>query len=573
MEALAFSFAREMQAERDGGDPDGLRDYQRTCVTAVRRELESVRATLAVLATGMGKTQIGGTVVKHWPGRVLWLAHRDELIRQAAERIQLMAGEQPSIDMAAEYSWGSRIVVGSVQTLQRKRLERHPPDRFSLIVIDEAHHAPSRSYRNILEHFAGAKVFGITATADRLDGVAQANVFDSIAFRKDIDEGIAEGYLVPIVPEKVDVKSIDLSKIKTIGGDLSEGEVEKEMLKSIAAIARPTFEVVGDRKTLVFTPGVGSAHAVAAALNEMRPDCARVVDGTTDRDLRKQILRAHKAGEFQFLCNCLVFTEGYDDPTVRAVVNARPTKSRALYVQIAGRGLRVLPGIGELATVEERIAAIKASAKPDCLLVDITGCAGRHKLIGPVDLLGGKYLPEEQERAQRILDEDGGELVEALEQAREQLRAEKVQREADERSRELARAAAAAQVRHTSSRFDLFGRVEAMGASVVEDRSLAEASGPATPDDRQWLGANKLDDRGLTHADVLKMQRTAAQWRKMGAATWKQRRVLAKQGIDVPFDLPFRDASVAIDAIAQNGWKPLPREQVDRLMGRKEVAA
>lgn len=564
MEALAFSFGGQ-SAGAPQGDPDGLRSYQRACVEAVRAELGGVRSTLSVLFTGAGKTQIGGTIVKHWPGRVLWLAHRDELIRQAAARIQQMAGEQPSIDMASEYAWGSRIVVGSVQTLRGKRLERHPADRFSLVVIDEAHHAPSASYRAILEHFGEAKVFGITATADRLDGIAQGNVFDSIAFRKDIDEGIAEGYLVPVVPVAKLIESVDLSKIKTKGGDLSEGALEEEMLKSVAAIARATFETVGDRKTLVFTPGVGSAHAVAAALNEMRAGCARVVDGTTDKDIRRQILRAHRAGEFQFLVNCLVFTEGYDDPTVAAIVNARPTKSRALYVQVAGRGLRVLPGIGELLDLGERIAAIKASAKPDCLLVDITGQAGRHKLIGPTDLLGGKYLPEEHERATEILAEDGGQLVEALEQARKQLRAEKVERDraADEQARELARRAAEAKVRHSSTAFDAFG---SLGVKLDPAKPGDFGAWPPTPDDLQWLGSNKLETTGVTHADVMKLQATAARWRRMGAATFKQRRVLAAKGIVVPFNLPFAKASAIVDALSQNGWRPLPRAQVDGLM-------
>jgi superfamily II DNA or RNA helicase len=562
VEALAFNFARAPEAME--GDPDGLRSYQRACVEAVRKELATARATLSVLFTGAGKTQIGGTIVKHWPGRVLWLAHRDELIRQAATRIQQMAGEQPSIDMASEYAWGSRIVVGSVQTLRGKRLERHPSDRFSLVVIDEAHHAPSASYRAILEYFSAAKVFGITATADRLDGIAQGNVFDSIAFRKDIDEGIGEGYLVPVVPVAKLIESVDLSAIKTKGGDLAEGALEEEMLKSVAAIARATFETVGERKTLVFTSGVGTAHAVAAALNEMRAGCARVVDGTTDKDLRRQILRAHRAGEFQFLCNCLVFVEGYDDPTVAAIVNARPTKSRALYVQVAGRGLRVLPGIGELLTLDERIAAIKASAKPDCLLVDITGQAGRHKLIGPTDLLGGKYLPEEQKRANDILAKDGGELIEALDAARKQLRNEKQERDraADEQAREMARRAAEAKVRHSSSTFDPFGSLGPLGIAMERDNT----GGPPTPDDLQWLGSNKVEPRGLGHSDVLRLQKTAAQWRKMGAATLKQRRVLATKGVSVPFNLPFETARSLLDAIAGNGWRPIPRAQVDQLM-------
>jgi len=482
-----------------------------------------------------------------------------------------MAGEQPSIDMAGEYSWGSRIVAGSVQTLRGKRLERHPPDRFSLIVIDEAHHAPSRTYRELLAHFPAAKVFGITATADRMDGIAQGNVFDSIAFRKDIDEGVDEGFLVPVIPIAKRIESVDLSKIKTKAGDLAEGALEEEMLKSVAAIARATFETVGDRKTLVFTPGVGSAHAVAAALNEMRPGCARVVDGTTDKDIRKQILRGHKAGDFQFLVNCLVFTEGYDDPTVAAIVNARPTKSRALYVQVAGRGLRVLPGIGELLTVEERIAAIKASAKPDCMLVDITGQAGRHKLIGPLDLLGGKYLPEEHERASELLDKDGGTLGEALEEARAQLRGEKEKREATEREREIARQAAAARVKHSSSAFELFSQY-GIGDPEADAWSPGWMHEAATQPQQQALERLGVWAEGMTKGQASKLLNTAKIWHSKNLATFKQRKTLGAKGIDVPWNLSFDVAHKLIDAIAANGWRPLGRERVDELMGRKQEA-
>jgi superfamily II DNA or RNA helicase len=562
-----FEFAGTGGAVAEAGDQDGLRSYQRECVESVRRELQTVRSTLAVLFTGAGKTQIGGTLVKHWPGRVLWLAHRDELIRQAAARIHQMAGEQPSIDMAGEYSWGSRIVVGSVQTLQRKRLERHPADRFSLVVIDEAHHAPSKSYRAILDHFADAKVVGITATADRLDKLAQGNVFESVAFRKDIDAGIEEGYLVPIRPIAKLIETVNLAGIKTAAGDLAEGALEEEMLKSVAAIARATFDTVGDRRTLVFTPGVGSAHAVADALNQMRPGSARTVDGTTDKDVRKRILRDHKAGEFQFLTNCLVFTEGYDDPQVSAIVNARPTKSRALYVQVAGRGLRVLPGIGELATVEERRAAVAASSKPDCLLVDITGHAGRHSLIAPADLLGGKYTEAEVTLAKELLAKDGGELVETLDKARGQLI--KQAAEVEQKRKADAARAAAADVRHRTATFDLFGKY---GVPEMGDDAGGQAGDPPTGDDLQWLGANKLPVAGLSRADVQKLQRTAAVWRRHGFATFKQRRTLGTVGIPTPHNLSFATASTLIQHVIDTRFRP-NREYVAGFFKGRDVGA
>jgi superfamily II DNA or RNA helicase len=518
-----------------------------------------------VCATGLGKTEIGCWTIEDWAaqqeGDILWLAHREELIRDAATRLHLRTGLPVSIEMADEESWGTRIVVGSVQTLREKRLKRFRPDRFSLIVTDEAHRSPAPSYRTIFNYFSKAKILGLTATADRLDGVAQGTVYDEVAFRKDIDEGISEGFLVPIVPIAAFIDSVNLGGIKTVAGDLAEGELEDEMVRSVAAIARKTFDLVGDRRTLVFTPGVGSAHKVCDALNEIRSGSARVVDGETPKDIRREILRAHRAGEFQFLINCLVFTEGYDDPGIQAIVNARPTKSRAMYVQIAGRGLRVLPGIGELATEDERTAAIAASLKPNCLLIDITGHPGRHNLIGPVDLLGGKFPPEVKERAKKILEKEGGDLTQVVEKARNQL----VFEESERRRKADAKRAAEAEVNARTAEFELFRdnlRDQGIGLGDFKPEWLGQQLNER---DREWLGSNKIPAKGLSHSDVLKLQRSAAMWRKINAATFAQRRLLAHLGIPVKHNMP-RSVAETLIATLNAGPGPITKKQLDTVL-------
>lgn len=468
-------------------DPDSLRPYQRDAVNANLRELAKVRATLDVIFTGGGKTQIAGSVAKHWPGRVLWLAHRDELLEQAQRRIEAMTGELTSLEQAGWYSSGTRVVVGSVQSLRRARLERFPGDTFSLIVIDEAHHAPALTYRKIVEHFYQAKVLGITATADRMDGIGQHNVFDSVAFRKDIDAGIDEGYLVPALPRSELVDSVNLGKLHTRAGDLELDALEEEILKSAAAIADVILGTSDDRRSLCFTPGVGSAHKVCDTLNTRRPGSAHVVDAKTTTDKRREILKAHRRGDFQYLVNCLVFTEGYDDPGIRAIFNARPTKSRALATQIWGRGLRPAPGIGELADLQDRLSAIAASAKPNCLLMDITGEPGKHSLIAPLDILGGRYAPEAVERAKEMATKPGeqAQARDLLERAVYEIRAED-----DERLKAEARAAAEAEVRRRAGEWDPFA-----DSGVKDPDALRPvfARRPATLKQKHWLAARGLD--------------------------------------------------------------------------------
>jgi len=153
------------------GDPDGLRDYQRHRVDQIRTLLGTFRSSLLTLHTGGGKTRTAATIVKHWPGRVLWCAHRDFLCNQARVELAALTREYIDLEKANWHAGDARVIVASVQTLQGERLKRKPRDTFSLIVMDEGHHGTSKSWRAIPEHFESAKVLYLTATPKRADKI------------------------------------------------------------------------------------------------------------------------------------------------------------------------------------------------------------------------------------------------------------------------------------------------------------------------------------------------------------------------------------------------------------------
>lgn len=527
-------------------DPDGLRLYQREAVRAAFRELASNRATMAVLATGLGKTQLGAVVCKEWktwaqrwslPGlspRVLWLAHRDELLGQAQRRIEQITGELTSLEQAGWYASSTRIVIGSVQTMRGPRLDKWPADTFGLIVTDESHHSTAKGYRAVYDQFPGAKLFGLTATPDRLDKVGMHNVWDSVCFKMDVDDAMGQGFLVPAVTLSALIDGVDLARIKTVGGDLQLEAVEEEILKAAAAIVDATLEHVGDRRSLTFTPGVASAHKVCDTHNERNPGSAHVVDGKTPQEKRREIFRAHKRGEFQHLVNCMVATEGYDDVGIRAIINARPTKSRALATQIWGRGLRVLDGIGELATIQDRVSAIAASAKPNCLLLDITGEPGKHKLIGPVDVLGGKYTSDEIAVAKEAVAKQPQDVAEALREAREYIQAQD-----DERKRLEARAAAQADVRRRSGVWDPFQDGGVKDPDAMRPSFLAK---PSTPKQKSWALHNFLSP-DLSCEQLRKCRGTSEVRERLGLASFRQLGLLRQAGLPADMKTSYEQAA------------------------------
>jgi superfamily II DNA or RNA helicase len=537
------------------GDTRVPRPYQAQAIANIRAELGRNRSTLLVLPTGGGKTFVFSNVARDWPGNVLVLAHRAELIDQARDDLHEVTGEYVAKEKAETYADRARLVVGSVQTLKGARLEwfaeRHPP---TLVIVDEAHHAVSPSYRAIFDAFPEAKVLGVTATPDRGDEKALGQVFDSVAFVYEIQDAIRDGYLCQIRVKQVMVGAIDLSNVGTVAGDLHQGELDavmkaEEVLHGIIAPSGrgdSLIELAGERRTVMFCTSVDAAHRAAEIINRYRPGSARAVDGGTHIDTRKAILRDHKAGRYQFLCNVGVLTEGYDDPGVSCIAMARPTKSRALYAQCAGRGLRIRDG------------------KDDCLLLDFVGNSGKHRLVSALDVLAGKYDDEVIDKARDILEAQGmdgmlaGDALERAQQLVDQAR----EREAAKRLKLKARGAERVVIER-----DPFALLDL--SNPEEDPRYAAYRAEATEKQVAFLSK-----KGIQEAEKLSKRQASAIIARLiknadeGLATYKQVQALRKRGVDTK-GMTFTQARRVMDAIAENGWRPLAPARLAQLMERQ----
>lgn len=546
---------------------DGLRPYQRHAVTAWRARLETDRAALGVMFTGAGKTRTAGTFIHEWTGgRVLWLAMRDFLLDQAARAMGQITGEWIGREQAQDTSRGERIIVGSVQTLKGKRLAAWPKDSFSLIAFDEAHHAIATGPRAIFNHFETAKIIGMTATPYRLDEIGLHNVFgDKPAFIYDIQFGQQEGYFCPVVPIARPIESVDLTNVKLQAGDLQLGQLEEQIAKAAAPIARIAWEESesGALPTLVYTPGVASAHSVCDIINQLAcKSVAVAVDKDTPDWRRKKILEAF-GHEIRFIVNCQIYTEGLDVPLARCIVIARLTESLSLYQQMAGRGGRPAEGIGQLETKEERIAAIERSSKPWFKLVDITGRAGMHTLVSAIDALTGKDCPENIKNAAKeiLRNSPGTKLDEAIKQAKAE--AAKKEREEIERARDkIALAGTIAEIKTSRTTFDAFSR---LGVDVEPDGIEPEwLQQLPTAEQLHWLKENKLPT-DVSRGKCVQLQKQAREWKKQGKCSFNQRRLLARAGFDI--EMPSSVAKRVISVMIENNFKPwLYRKEALRII-------
>jgi superfamily II DNA or RNA helicase len=406
--------------------------HQREAVAEVRAAwARGLRRPAVVLPTGSGKTtvfgQVAGDMAEH--GIVsLILAHRDELIEQAAERARLMLpGLRVGIVKGPrEEIRGRQVIVGSVGTVGRKgpagearraRIAR-AMGRGRLVIVDECHHAVADSYMRILRDLgaydpipadgslSGAWALGVTATMTRSDRLALGQVWQEVVYRKSIIEMIRGGYLVNAVGVRVKVAGLDLTRVRRVAGDFNQGELSEALHDSLApkAIARAYVENAAPRKAIVFTPGVAIGYEVAEAFRS-EGVAAIAFDGTTDKDERRRILTAFRSGEYRVVVNCGVLTEGFDEPTIECVIIARPTSSAGLYVQMAGRGLRVIEGcICHLGLGPDVACPSWRGHKTNCMIMDVVGATSKHRLAGLVDL-GGAERTEELDDDLKIYDQ------------------------------------------------------------------------------------------------------------------------------------------------------------------------
>lgn len=585
----------------------GLRTYQKLCVERIYAEFGIRQSTLAVMATGLGKTHVFSQVAADWPGqsRVLVMAHREELINQAAAKLEEVTGRKPAIERAEQTArqrtalWSedeSRYVVASVQSLSQDSRLTHPfyrPDAFGLVVIDEAHHAvlANKTYGKIIRHFAAnpeLRILGVTATPDRADKLAMGQVFGSVAFEYGILEGIQDGYLVPITQQFVHVQDLDFSQVKTTAGDLNEGQLELILTeeKMLHKFVTPTLELAGSRPTLIFTVSVKHAQLTADIINRHKPNSALCLHGGTAKDVRREKLAEYAAGKFQYLVGCALFLEGFDCPPISCVVMARPTKSRALYAQAIGRGTRILPGVlnadNDTAEPAVRLKAIAASAKPDLLVLDFVGNSGKHKLISTADILAGKHSSEALDRARRKAQQSGRpvNMVEELDRTEEEIAEEARKQKEEEEERKKRLAEMREKAKRDRARIKALARFETRTVDPFGDDIEAPAfrsgfkkkSGGSKPTEEQEsrLRRHDLWRDGMTKAEASEaIGELYYRW-KNGLCSPKQAQLLRRYGEDG--DSPKAKASMLIELIKARGWKrrdyPITRDRLS--LARKD---
>jgi len=385
----------------------------------------------------------------------------------------------------------------------------------------------------------------LSATPARADRVGLHNVCESSCDPFGIEEGLAWGSFVPILPASEFIDDIHFDNVKTVAGDLAVGDLEREIAKNAAPIARLATKHMEGRQTIIYTPGVASAHAVAATIRELG-FTAVSVDADTEDNVRTKVLSDFGKNEVQYIVNCGIYTEGLDVPNARGIVIARPTKSESLYIQMAGRGGRPEGHIGRLGTSRERIEAISKSNKPNFKLLDITGHAGRHSLVSSV-ILAGKDLPEDVKKKAKELIEQGfdGNLSEVAESAAQQLKEEE-----ENNRRRIAKLAAQAEIKSRSSTFDPFKRLGFdQHQHGIEPINAKE---PADSQQVEWLKKNRLPSKNVSKGAADALYQQAKEWAQTGKATWRMRRVLADCGL--PVDLPFGKAGELVALCGEMGY-------------------
>lgn len=510
-----------------------LRPYQKEAIAAVEKEWEQgYKKTLLVLPTGTGKTIVFANVARDEVRRgskVLILAHRDELLTQAQEKIKSATGLLCAKEKADETSLHSfrRIVVGSVQTLMRdKRLNQFAPDAFGTIIIDEAHHCLSDSYQHVLQHFPEANVLGVTATPERNNLQCLGEYFDSLAYEYTLPQAVGDGYLCKIKAQTIPLQ-LDLTGVKMSAGDYSAGGLGTALDPYLEQIAEEMKKYCADRKTVVFLPLVATARKFKAILNKAGFRAAEVNGDSKDRE---QTLKDFGAGKYNVLCNAMLLTEGWDCPSVDCVVMLRPTKIRALYCQCIGRGTRLSPG------------------KKDLLILDFLWNTARHDLCRPASL-----ICKSKDVADRVTKdlEESGEAAD-LEEA-EQKAAEEVIIEREEALAEQLKAMKARKRKLVDPlQYEMSIQAEDLSGYVP---TFAWEMAPASKNQLQTLEKfgilpDDIENAGKASLIIDKLVKR----KNSGLSTPKQIRFLESRGFMHVGTWSFSSANSMISRISKNHW-------------------
>lgn len=516
-----------------------LRPYQAEAKAAVFEQWDKGSLkTLLVLPTGCGKTIVFAKVAEDCVRqgyRVLILAHRGELLEQAADKIKKSTNLGCATEKAEQTCLGSwfRITVGSVQSMQReKRLSQFSEDYFNVIIIDEAHHCISDGYQKVLQHFPSAKVLGVTATPDRGDMRNLGEFFESLAYEYTLPKAIREGYLSPIKAMTIPLQ-LDLSGVSIQSGDFKAGDIATALDPYLHQIADEMMKYCRDRKTVVFLPLVKTSQKFKEILNEKGFKAAEVNGESKDRT---EVLKAFDKGEYNVLCNSMLLTEGWDCPSVDCVIVLRPTKVRSLYSQMVGRGTRLCEG------------------KSYLLLLDFLWHTERHELCHPADL-----ICEKKEVARKMtenLEETAGcpmDLEEAERKASEDViaeREESLAKQLQEMRTRKKKLVDPLQFEMSIQAEDLSGYVPAFGWEMAppSDKQKQEL-------EKRGILPDEIDNAGKANLILDRLHKRQEE----GLTTPKQIRCLEKYGFQHVGTWTFEAGKNMIDRIAACGWRGAPR--------------
>lgn len=511
-----------------------LRPYQAEARDAILSAWdEGYRKTLLVLPTGCGKTVVFASVTENQVRkghRVLIMAHRGELLIQAADKLKAASGLESVLEKAESSSLGSFIpvTIGSVQSLaQEKRLARFPGDYFQDIIVDEAHHCLSDSYQRVLEHFPSANILEVTATPDRGDMKNLGEYFDNKAYEYTMPDAIRQGYLSPVKAQLIPL-ALDINNVGISNGDYSAPEVGNALEPYLSQIVQEMKKYCQGRKTVVFLPLIATSQMFCRMLNEVGLRAAEVNGNSDDRS---QVLTDFETGKYDVLCNSMLLTEGWDCPAVDCIVILRPTKVRSLYQQMVGRGMRLSPG------------------KENLLLLDFLWLTSRHDLCKPSTLISKDAKIAQMIDSQMAKGADGIDLIEAEEQAERDVLAE----------REETLAKQLAEMRGRKRK--LVDPIQYALSIAAEDLvgyvpTFAWEMAPASQKqleflERRGIFPDSVGNAGLASVLIDRLKRRQDE----GLATPKQIRLLERYGFRQVGTWQFDQASTLIARLAANSWR------------------
>jgi superfamily II DNA or RNA helicase len=500
-----------------------LRQYQRDAANSAWRGFKEHRKQLAVLPTGAGKTVIFTKMAAHPDLQpALILAHREELIDQASAKVRDAVSIIPGIEKAHRSCHKEKppIVVGSVQSLsQLDRLAKWSPEYFKFIVVDEAHHALSKSWQTVLDHFPSAKVLGVTATPHRGDKKNLGKYFDNLAYEISLLDLVKQGFLAPIKVKTIPLK-IDLTSLRKKAGDYSEADSGALLEPLLDQIGETIRDHAAHRKALIFLPLRRTSKKLCSVLQKLGLK-AEHVDGD-DPDRAKK-LEDFKNGKITHLCNAMLLTEGYDEPSIDCVIPLRPTASQPLYAQMVGRGTRVFPD------------------KDFLLVLDYLWLHEKHSLIRPAHLIAG---------SDEIADLMTGESESAAYLSEEGLDLEELHRDAMHEREEALRRELEKAAKKKSKTIDALEYALDIGAMALADYEpvMPWESEPPTDRQKHLLGQLGITPETITcKGHAAKLMAAVFDRSKMGMATAKQVYWLTKMKHPSPHTATEAEATAFLD--------------------------